>query len=287
MSLSSAQLDAFYEVSRLGSFSKAALALHVTQSALSQRIAQLEYELQTSLFIREPSGIRLTEIGEELLRYCKTRSLLEQECVSRIKADKSEELVGVLRIAAYSTITRSIVLPAVGEFLDAHRNVRFDIVSKEMRDLPLCLKSGEVDFIFVDRALENEKVHSIFLGYEEYVLIESKSAGSNESVYLDHDNEDQTTKRFFDLQTHKPKLIERSFVDEIYAIIASVALGLGRAVVPLHLIEQDRHVRQVLDLQPMLVPVYLCFWRQPVYTRLNKEVASLLEREVKLRLRNT
>ena len=38
MSLSSSQLDAFAEVARGGSFSKAAQFLHITQSALSQRI---------------------------------------------------------------------------------------------------------------------------------------------------------------------------------------------------------------------------------------------------------
>jgi DNA-binding transcriptional LysR family regulator len=62
MGLQTAQLEAFEEVAKLRNFSKAAKALHITQSALSQRIINLESELEVALFIRDPSGLRLTDV---------------------------------------------------------------------------------------------------------------------------------------------------------------------------------------------------------------------------------
>ena len=63
MSLSSLYLDAFVGVAKAESFSGAAKGLHITQSALSQRIKNLEDELGLTLFLRMTSGVRLTEQG--------------------------------------------------------------------------------------------------------------------------------------------------------------------------------------------------------------------------------
>jgi DNA-binding transcriptional LysR family regulator len=73
MGLQTSHLEAFSEVAKLRSFSKAAKVLHVTQSALSQRVMNLESEIGHALFIRDPAGIRLTDEGQELLRYCRSK----------------------------------------------------------------------------------------------------------------------------------------------------------------------------------------------------------------------
>src|SRR4051812_10051047 len=101
--LSSLHLDAFYHVARQGTFSKASKILGITQSALSQRIQNLEQELGTALFVRESSGVRLTDVGQELVRYCKSRESLEEEFLGRLR-NPAQGLSGVIRIAGYSTI---------------------------------------------------------------------------------------------------------------------------------------------------------------------------------------
>ena len=67
MSLPSNRLDAFVAVARTQHFSRAAEGLFITQSALSQRVKQLEDFLGVTLFIRDREGARLTEKGERLL----------------------------------------------------------------------------------------------------------------------------------------------------------------------------------------------------------------------------
>jgi len=61
-------LRAFSEASRLGSFSRAAEALNVTQSAISQQIRQLEQEVGTPLFQRAGRQIALTDFGRIYLK---------------------------------------------------------------------------------------------------------------------------------------------------------------------------------------------------------------------------
>ena len=60
---------AFYQVALLGSVTRAAEALFITQPAVSQCIRQLEHELGVSLFVRTPRGMRLTAEGQELYRF--------------------------------------------------------------------------------------------------------------------------------------------------------------------------------------------------------------------------
>ena len=123
MSLSSGQLDAFVALSRHQSFSRAAEALHITQSALSQRIMKLEEELALTLFIRESHQVRLTPPGERLLRYCQLKDSLEEESLSDMKATGKKVLTGNLRIAGYSSVVRSVVVPALSSFLNTHADI--------------------------------------------------------------------------------------------------------------------------------------------------------------------
>jgi LysR family glycine cleavage system transcriptional activator len=63
-------LRAFAEVAQLLSFTRAAEALHVTQSAVSQQVAQLEQRLGKRLIERSGRTLRLTESGEMLAAAC-------------------------------------------------------------------------------------------------------------------------------------------------------------------------------------------------------------------------
>ncbi|MGT0149223.1 LysR family transcriptional regulator [Vibrio metschnikovii] len=57
-------LRAFEASARLGSFTKAADELNVTQAAVSQQVKILEHHLKATLFTREAKGIRLTDAGQ-------------------------------------------------------------------------------------------------------------------------------------------------------------------------------------------------------------------------------
>jgi DNA-binding transcriptional LysR family regulator len=280
MPLSSLQLEAFMALARSKNFSEAARKIHITQSALSQRILNLEEELELTLFVREPGGARLTESGEKLLQHGQVREALEEDFLSKLKSPKKDQLAGLIRIAAFSTIARSILLPKFARFQRANPGVRIDLMVRETRELPGLLRSGQADFVFCTEAIKKQELENHLIGHEQNVLIESAKHSSKKDVYIDHDEFDTTTSDFWKIQRSPPREYSRAYFDEIYSIIDAVEEGLGRAVVPIHLIAKNSRVAIVEHLKPLRVPIYLIHFKQAFYTQLQKSVLPILSERI-------
>jgi DNA-binding transcriptional LysR family regulator len=280
MALPATQLEAFVCVAQSKSFSEAARRLHLTQSALSQRVLNLEMDLETSLFIRESSGPRLTETGARLLQYCRQKNFLEEEFLSEIKAGKAPHLSGLIKIATFSSHGRSILLPQISSFCRKHPSLKIEISIKELRELPQRLKSSQSDFIFHCSRVESSGVENHFIGFEENVLIQSKNFDTIPNTYLDHDENDTTTYDFLKLQKTRPPKIQRSYFDDVYAVIDAVESGLGQAVVPRHLVSDNKKVKIVEKMTPLKIEIFLSFYRQAFYTDLQKALIPILSKKI-------
>jgi DNA-binding transcriptional LysR family regulator len=282
MKLSGILMEAFYQVAKTGNFTRAAAVLHITQSALSQRIKQLEEELGVTLLIRERSGTVLTSEGERMLRYCQLQSTMEEELLRDIRHNKGEAEAGVIRIGAYSSVLRSVVMPSLGELIQSKPGVGFEFYSKEMSQLPAALRANEVDFIFTNQKIEKKDLICELLGEERCVLIESdKPSFNRSSTMLDHDFEDPTTDDFFRFNAGKAFKYQRCYLDEVYGLIDGVRLGFGRAVVSRHLIQGVKGVREVAGFKVMKLPVFLYYHQMPYYTRLQQRVVTEIKNRVK------
>lgn len=275
MKLASHQLDAFFETARLQSFSRAAEALAVTQSALSQRISNLEKDLEVSLFVRDPSGPVLTTAGEALLRHCQVARSLEDEVLGQLKSSQGQ-LRGSVRMAGFSSVLRSMVIPALAPFLRSHPLVHCEFSSHEVVDLPDLLRCGEADFVILDYHLQKKGVAEHLLGHEEYVVIESTKFEAPEDLYLDHGPHDNATESYFQAQANAPKTWRRSFMGDVYGIINGVELGLGRAVMSRHLIEGNNKVRILKGFKKYQRPITLNYFEQPYYSKLHQEIVRCL-----------
>src|SRR5688572_32449577 len=86
MMIAHSQLPTFMAVAELLNLSAAARKLGITQTGATQRIKSLEQSLGTALFTRSRSGMRLTEEGQRLLRYCTEVSNLEGQFFSGLPA---------------------------------------------------------------------------------------------------------------------------------------------------------------------------------------------------------
>ncbi len=276
MSLSSLHLDAFFAAAQSLNFSQAARDLHITQSALSQRIKALEEDINLTLFVRMPRGVQLTEAGERLLRYCQARNSLEEELLEEMTGNKQDGIGGHLRIAGYSSVVRSVLIPALHPLLMEHPNIQPTFQNAEIRNLRDMLLTGMVDFVVSDSEFHRNDLECLRLGSEEYVLVQSKRYPPKREVYLDHDAEDRITQQFLAHQDRAIPSYRRAFMDEIYAIIDAAAMGLGKAVVSRHLITSHPDVEVVPDHKSMHVPVFLYFHRQPFYTDLHQAVVARL-----------
>lgn len=277
LKISSLHLQAFFEVAKHLSFSKAAKNLHVTQSALSQRIINFEDSLSVSLFVRDPSGLRLTEPGIRLLRYCRLHETLENEVLAEIGGQsKSQALGGRICIGGFSSLMGTVVTPCLGPLANKHPDVQVEIRVSELSQLPSLLKTGAIDYAILDYNSELADIETRLLGYEKNVLVRpNKIIESRRDVFLDHDSEDQTTHKFFQHNNKKEK-IRRIFVDDVYGLIAGVSNGLGSAILPVHMLSLCRNVYVEENSIPLYIPIYVHFCAQPYYSRLHNEFISVL-----------
>ena len=100
-------LRAFVAVAEHRSFTRAAPALHRTQSAASTQIKRLEDRLGAPLFHRTTSHVELTPAGERLMGYARQMLALNDEAVGRVRLHTVE---GVVRLGVMDDYG-SIVIP--------------------------------------------------------------------------------------------------------------------------------------------------------------------------------
>src|SRR3569833_4047878 len=98
-SMNTTQLRAFLVVAQTGSFSRAAEELHLTQPAVSKRVAQLEAELDIRLLARIGRQVSLTEAGRALLPRAH-RILAEMEDRRRANQHLAGAVAGPMRLGA-------------------------------------------------------------------------------------------------------------------------------------------------------------------------------------------
>jgi DNA-binding transcriptional LysR family regulator len=276
MKLISAQLEAFYTLSQTLNFTKAAEKLHVTQSALSQRILNLEKQLELTLFVRDRSGLRITEAGFKLIRYCQQQMNLEYEVIQSLKSPDSDEVSGVVRIGGFSAVMDTLVIPALSELVKTHPQVTLHVIKRDASILLQMLKNAEIDYVILDDRLNKEELERVLLGKEKNVLVQNKKY-QGADVFLDHHPDDDLTLRYLKLGKSKPSKFQRHFLNDSAGLIQGVQQGLGRAVLPLHLIKKNQNIEIVDKNQILEIPLYLYHYVQPYYTQLHTKVVQSLK----------
>ena len=119
-------LQAFLLVAETGSFSQAAERLHLTQPAVSKRVALLEDHLQAGLFDRIGRNVSLTEAGKALLPHAqRVQQELQQALQSVQNLDGS--VGGELRLATSHHIGLHRLPPVLSYFSQAFPEVHIDI----------------------------------------------------------------------------------------------------------------------------------------------------------------
>ena len=144
-------LRAFLLVAESGSFSKAAKRLHLTQPAVSKRIAQLEAQLNVSLFDRIGRRISTTEAGEALLPHARAVHL-ELQAAQQSVRDLAGEVRGRLRLATSHHIGLHRLPPLLSFFSKAFPAVQLDIDFMDSEQAYELTLHGEVELAVVTLA---------------------------------------------------------------------------------------------------------------------------------------
>jgi DNA-binding transcriptional LysR family regulator len=234
MSLISPQLEAFMAVARLKTVHGAAETLHLTQTAVTQRLRSLESRLRTTLFIRTRRGMQLTQEGEALIRYCHTVKALEGETLASMQGAGTQADIELV-ITGPSSIMSSRIIPACLDVMKKYQHLRlhFDIDDLETRYQKL--RIGKADLALVQPEHLAQEMVAKRLRPEQYILV-GPAAWKNRKLQkiiateriIDFDPTDQMTFNYlkafdlFDMAQYN-----RCFVNRTEALALMVKAGLG------------------------------------------------------------
>lgn len=226
-----------------GTFEAAAEALHVTPSAVSQRIKALEQRTGRVLLLRS-RPVRLTDSGEVVVRFGRQLATLERDAGSELGLDEAAG-PATLPIAVNADSLATWFLPALAE-VAARRDIRFDLHRDDQDHTTRLLRQGRVMAAVTSSPEPVQGCSVRALGTMRYRAMATPDfaarhlagaplrhllAGAPVVVF---DRKDDLQDRFLrGLAPHRtPAGRSRSYVPSSEAFVEAVAAGLGWGMIP-------------------------------------------------------
>ena len=159
-------LEYFLAVAKMGTITKAAESLHVTQPTISRQLTDLEETLGTQLLIRGKRQVTLTDAGvlfqqraEEIL------SLMDK--TRRDLLDQNDLMGGTVVLGCVESYASWMLPEVLGQFSKLHPKIRYEIYSADGDDIREKLDRGDLDFGILLEPVEAAKYDSFRLPYWE------------------------------------------------------------------------------------------------------------------------
>jgi DNA-binding transcriptional LysR family regulator len=161
-------LRAFTAVAERGSFTRAALELSRTQSAVSMQVRRLEQNLGRQLLLRSSRGLRLTETGELVLAYAKRILRLNDQALSEIG---QPEVRGLVRLGIPDDYAAYLLPKVLAHFGSLYPQIRLEISCALSVDLLRQVRNQDIDLAVATR--QPQSPGGTFLRREQLVWAES------------------------------------------------------------------------------------------------------------------
>lgn len=138
------QLRSFIEVIHRGGFTQAAQTLHISQSAVSKQVAQLEQDLGTALLERQGSHLHLTAAGRIVLERGEAMLRLRQELQNELD-DLSQLGRGELRLGLPLLGSDALFARLFAEYRRRYPNITVHLLEGGSRSVEQAVQSGELE----------------------------------------------------------------------------------------------------------------------------------------------
>ncbi|MFC5076496.1 Chromosome initiation inhibitor [Vibrio thalassae] len=252
------------------SFDKAAEHLYISQSAVSQRVKQLEKWLAQPVLVREQPP-RPTAVGKKLLGLYRRVRLLEQELVPELAADLSDKPLSV-SLATNADSLATWLLPSLFPLLEAKRVELNLIVDDEGRTIEK-LKNGEVVGAI---SLESQSISGCvadYLGRVDYLCVASPSfikryfsQGVNRESLIKapavaFDQHDKMHQRFVNQHFNiMPDSILKHTVRSSEAFVKLAVAGVAYCLIPKLQIQDELASGELIELTPNILLSHQIYW---------------------------
>jgi DNA-binding transcriptional LysR family regulator len=171
----------FYEIGKTGNLTRAAEKLYVSQPNISTALKALEEQLHTTLCVRTKKGITLTYEGQTL--FDELEKAFSHIALAETKIEKLVHLEsGIISISASDTICNYYLLPYITSFAKKYPGIRLEITNRTSLETVDLLKSGQIDFGFINLPFEDDllsittccEIHDILIGGIDYKQLSYK-----------------------------------------------------------------------------------------------------------------
>ena len=170
------QLEYFVKVAEMGSFTKAAISLHVAQPALSRQVRLLEVELRQNLLKRNGRGASPTEAGQLLLAH--GRGILHQVERAREELARARDgLTGRVVLGMPPSVARVVTVPLTRAFREKMPDAQLSITEGLSAAMQESLMSGRLDIALLYNATATTGIEIRHLLDEELWLVQARPAG--------------------------------------------------------------------------------------------------------------
>lgn len=252
------KLKVFHAAAQKGSFTHAGEELGISQSAVSRQVGALEQSLGVPLFHRHARGLLLTEQGEQLFRTAQ-EVVMKLNAVQARLTDSRDRPSGLLRVTTTVGLGSSWLCERIHEFIDLYPDLHLELILDNF-ELDIAMRQADVAIRLrqpVQPDLIQRRLFTVHLNLyaapsylerfgmpetiadlDRHRLITFGEAGPS---YLREMNWAETVGRPPD-HPRRPVLQ----INSILAIRRAVRNGVGLALLPDYLIEEDSGLVRIL-----------------------------------------
>lgn len=285
-------IETLSAVVREGTFDAAARSLHVTPSAVSQRIKALEQRVGRVLVVRS-KPVHATEAGEALLRLGQQLALLEDETLRHLGTQRDDDRPTTLSIAVNADSLSTWILPPLAR-VAARESIVFDLVRDDQDHTARLLASGTVMAAVASEATPVAGCTSTSLGRMRFRACATPAfaarwfpdgltaAALDHAPRIDFDRKDTLQARFARRLARRAVDPPRHYVPASADFATATRLGMGWAMLPTEQSTSPLETGELVDLAPgryLDVPLHWQQWN--LRSRLIDTVADEVKAEAR------
>lgn len=250
------QLEMFRTVVEEGSFTRAAVRLNVSQSAVSRQLQLLEFELGGPLLFRSVKGVTLTPEGELLLKTANRIHRDIREAIWEI-SETTKLKRGQLRIAGGGTVCQYVLPPLLKRFRAQHEDVDLLVKTGSTAAVLQMLRNHQIDLALLTVPILAPDMEMRSVLEEEMVVISAPRHPITMRRTVDARRLSEHPLVLFEPGSNTRMLVDKFFLDQqlpmniametesVEIIKAMVASGLGIALVPYVAIASDVRLKRL------------------------------------------
>ncbi len=288
-------LQAFVAIAENGSFSAAAERLHLTQPAISKRIALLEEQLKAPLFDRIGRQVALTQAGQVLLSKAKL-ILNEVIAAQRAIADLQGDVQGKLSIATSHHVGLHYLPPYLREFSTRYPQVKLDLHFLDSEQAYHEILQGRFDLAIITLALSQDprlQSHTLWHDQLHFVVAPSHPLATDSITPQSHLHLADLSKHpaiMPDTSTYTTQLIKNLFDEEqlplnigmisnhLDTIKMLLSINLGWGVLPRKIIDGQLRILNI-NRPPIMRPLGCIHHKQRTLNNAARVFLNLLQND--------